>query len=334
MGNLKRLVAVLVAGGLLLGVGCSSSGGGGAGGGALIESAVLLDWTPNTNHTGLYVALDQGWYEEEGLQMEIISPSESGAVQLVASGSADFGVSYQEEVTLARAAGIPVVSIAAVLQENTSAFASKKESNITRPRDFEGKRYGGWGSPIEEAVIRTMMEKDGGDFSKVEFINIGAADFFTSLERLVDFTWIYQGWDGVQADLMGIPLNRVILREFDEALDYYTPVLIVNEKSLSEQPDKVRAFLKATARGYEFAAEYPAEAAEILLKYAPELDRELVPASQEWLKDKIVDEKGHFGEQQALVWERYSQWLYENGQIEAMIETEQAFTNDFLPGNH
>ena len=332
MGNLKRLVAVMVAGFLLLSVGCSSSGGGG--GGALIETEILLDWTPNTNHTGLYVAQDLGWYEEEGLRVEIVSPSESGSVQLVASGSVDFGVSYQEEVTLARAAGIPVVSIAAVLQENTSAFASKKDMNITRPRDFEGKRYGGWGSPIEEAVIRTMMEKDGGDFSKVEFVNIGTADFFTSLERLVDFTWIYQGWDGVQAKLMGTDLHLVILREFDEALDYYTPVLIANEKSLDEQPEKVRAFLKATARGYEFAAEYPAEAAEILLKYVPELNRELVLASQEWLKDKITDEQGRFGSQRAIVWERYGQWLYENGQIDAMIDVEQAFTNSFLPENH
>ena len=92
----------------------------------LEKITVMLDWVPNTNHTGLYVAKDKGYFKEQGLEVEIIQPSEGGTSQLVATGKAQFGVSYQEDVTMARANGIPVVSIAAVIQHNTSGFASKK----------------------------------------------------------------------------------------------------------------------------------------------------------------------------------------------------------------
>ncbi|HZG72342.1 MAG TPA: ABC transporter substrate-binding protein, partial [Chondromyces sp.] len=111
--------------------------------------SVVLDWTPNTNHTGIYVAQERGYFEEEGLDVEILLPGEAGADQLVASGKAEFGVSYQEGITQARVQDIPLVSIAAVIQHNTSGFASPVEKGIKEPKDFEGKTYGGWGSPIE-----------------------------------------------------------------------------------------------------------------------------------------------------------------------------------------
>ena len=167
----------------------------------LEKITVVLDWTPNTNHTGLYVAKDQGYYEEEGLDVEIIMPGESGADQLVASGKADFGVSYQESITQARIQDVPIVSIAAVIQHNTSGFASPVEKNIVSPKDFEGKKYGGWGSPIEKSVIASLMKQENADPEEVSIINIGNTDFFTAVERDVDFAWIYYGWTGVESKL-------------------------------------------------------------------------------------------------------------------------------------
>ena len=143
----------------------------------LKKITVVLDWTPNTNHTGLYVAKDQGYYEEEGLDVEIIMPGESGADQLVASGKADFGVSYQESITQARIQDVPIVSIAAVIQHNTSGFASPVEKNIISPKDFEGKKYGGWGSPIEESVIASLMKQENANPEEVSIINIGEYRF-------------------------------------------------------------------------------------------------------------------------------------------------------------
>ena len=119
---------------------------------------VLLDWFPNTNHTGLYVAKENKYFSDSGLEVEIIQPSEGENIQVVAAGKAQFAVSSQEAVTMARAEDIPVVSIAAVIQHNTSAFASLKDSNIRTVRDFEGKRYGGWGSPVEEAVLARLNQ--------------------------------------------------------------------------------------------------------------------------------------------------------------------------------
>ena len=114
---------------------------------------ILLDWVPNTNHTGLFVAKDLGYYDEEGLEVEIIQPGDGGTAQLIGAGTGEFGISYQEDVTAARAQDIPVVAIAAIIQHNTSGFASLKTSNITTPADFVGKTYGCWGSPSDMSLI-------------------------------------------------------------------------------------------------------------------------------------------------------------------------------------
>jgi ABC-type nitrate/sulfonate/bicarbonate transport system substrate-binding protein len=293
---------------------------------------VVLDWFPNTNHTGLYVALEKGFFADEGLDVEIIQPGEGNtSEQLVASGQVQFGVSYQEAVTQARAQDVPVVSIAAVIQHNTSAFASLKEDGIETVKDFEGKRYGGWGSPVEEAVLRAVMEKAGADYALVENVTLGTADFFQSVGRTVDFAWIYYGWDGVEAERRGMELNLIMLKDLDPALDYYTPVLITSEQMIEEQEEIVRRFVSAVAQGYEFAIDKPDEAAEILIAHAPELNEELVLESQRWLSDQYQADAPQWGVQKGEVWERYAQWMLERDLIPKMIDTEQAYTNAFLP---
>jgi len=156
----------------------------------LRKMTVLLDWVPNTNHTGMYVAKDKGYYAEEGLDVNIIQPSEGGSADLIAANQGEFGISYQEQVTYARTADnpLPVKAIAAIIQHNTSGFASPEAKGIKSPKDFEDKRYGGWGSPMEEAMIKGLMEKVGADFSKVQMVDIGAADFFSATEKEVDFS--------------------------------------------------------------------------------------------------------------------------------------------------
>ncbi len=293
---------------------------------------VLLDWVPNTNHTGLYAARELGYFEDEGLEVEILQVNEGGTAQLVAAGQADFGISYQEEVTYARVEEIPVVAIAAIVQHNTSGFASPVEKGIKTPADFEGKKYGGWGSPVEEATLRAMMDKYNADFEKLEMVSIGSADFFTSVTKDVDFTWIYYGWDGVAAGLRGIDLNFINLKDEDSALDFYTPVIIASEQTLDGNPQLAQKFLKAAAKGYEYAIDNPAEAAEFLLKASPELDRDLVIASQQYLSGQYRADAAYWGHMKKEVWESYAGWLYERNLIESMIDADRAFTNEFLPG--
>lgn len=292
---------------------------------------VVLDWTPNTNHTGLYVAEEKGYFKEEGLDVEIIMPGESGADQLVASGKADFGVSYQESITQARVQGVPLVSIAAVIQHNTSGFASPAEKNITSPKDFAGKTYGGWGSPVEKSVISSLMSQEKANVEDVSIVNMGDTDFFTAVKRDVDFAWIYYGWTGIEAELRGEKMNMVYLTDYSKNLDYYTPVLATNEKKLESNPEQVKKFLKAVSKGYQFAIDNPSEAADSLMKAAPDLDQELVKKSQEWLASRYQDDAPRWGEQKQEIWANYANWMYENKLLEKQLDAKAAFTNDYLP---
>ncbi|EOW9529342.1 ABC transporter substrate-binding protein [Bacillus cytotoxicus] len=293
---------------------------------------VVLDWFPNTNHTGLYVAKTKDYYKKQGLDVEIIQPGDNvSAEQMIASGKADFGVSYQENVTSARVEGIPVVSIGAIIQHNTSAFASLKKDNITSPKDFEGKRYGGWGAPAEEATLKTIMDKHQADFSKVEKIVLGQTDFFKSIGRDADFEWIYYGWDGIEAKRQGKELNTIMVKDLDPALDFYSPVLITSEKNIKQNKDVVKKFMSATAEGYHFAIQEPKQAADILIKNVPDINKELVQESQKWLSTKYQDDAKVWGVQKEEVWTNYMNFLYDNKVIKKKIDVKDAFTNEFLP---
>jgi ABC-type nitrate/sulfonate/bicarbonate transport system substrate-binding protein len=298
---------------------------------SLKKVSVVLDWTPNTNHTGLYVAKAKGYFKKEGLDVSIINPGQAGADQLVASGKAEFGVGYQEAITQARVQGIPLVSIAAVIQHNTSGFASPASKNIKTPKDFEGKTYGGWGGPTEKPVIESLMKKENADVNKVTVVNIGDTDFFTAIKKNIDFSWIYYGWDGVGAELRGEKINMVYLTDYSDKLDYYTPVLETNEKMISKNPETVKAFLKAASEGYEYAIKNPDQAADILIKAAPDLDPKLVKASQKWLSPKYQDDASQWGYQKKKVWDNYASWMYDNKLLDKKLDSSKAFTNEFLP---
>lgn len=293
---------------------------------------LMLDYTPNTNHTGLYVAQQLGYFTEEGLDVEIIAPAQSGTTASVATNNIQFGISVQENITLARVAGLPVVSLAAIIQHNTSGFASPVDKNIQSPKDFEGKIYGGWGSPIEEATIHSVMKADGADFNKLSIINMGDSDFFSAVKRDIDFAWIYYAWTGIEAELRHEQLNMIYLQDYDDALDYYTPVVITNETMINEHSDQVQKFMNAVKRGYEYAIANPDEAAELLLKAVPDLNEELVKASQQWLSSRYQDDASYWGEQKLSVWKGYADWMYNNGFLEKQLDAEKAFTNKFIGG--
>lgn len=330
--NMKKNIAItLIIGMLVIGLtGCSSQ---------TTEKTqvplqkvtVMLDWFPNTNHSGMYVAQDQGYYAAEGLEVNIVQPAEGGNPQLVAAGKADFAVSYQEEVTTARSQDIPVVAVAAVIQHNTSGFASPVGKNIKTPRDFEGKTYGGWGSPAETAVLKTLMAKYGADFSKIKMVNIGSADFFASMEKGIDFAWIYQGWTGIEAQTKGMDLNFINLKDEDKVFDYYTPVIITGEAKITQNPDLVRKFMRATAHGYDYAIKNPDKTTAILMKNVPELNQNLVTASQIYLSPQYQADAPRWGEMKVEVWKNYADFMFNNGLIDKNISADQAFTNKFLP---
>ncbi len=294
--------------------------------------SLMLDWTPNANHTGIYVAYDKGWFAEEGIDLEIIAPAGVTVETVVGSGKAEFGISFQEYVTSARIEGVPIVSIAAIIQHNTSGFISLKDRGITKAADFAGHSYGGFGLQIEKAIISAMITRDGGSPESVKYVNVSEGDLLSMLGRDIDFAWIYYGVEGIEAARRSLEVDYVEMSDyFDAVPDYYTPVIISSEKLIAENPQMVERFMAAVARGYEYTIENPAESAEILLKHAPELSPESVKASQDWLSPRYAEDAPQWGYQQAEVWKDFGDWMYNNGLIAGEFDYQKAYTNRFIP---
>lgn len=300
------------------------------------QITVVLDWTPNTNHTGIYVALANGYFEEAGLNVQVVQPPEDGAVALVASGKAQFGVSFQDSLAPAFAGDspIPVTAVAAVIQHNTSGIVSRAGEGMDTPRGLEGKKYATWDLDVEKATIRDVMAADGGDFDKVELIPSTVTDEVSALRSgSVDAIWIFYGWAGVACEVAGLPTDYFEFADIDPVFDYYTPVIIGCNTWLEENPEAAKAFLAALSRGYTYAVEHPKEAADILMEAAPELksNAELVYASQEYLAEEYVADAARWGEFDADRWAAFFGWLNENGLLEAEIDPGYGFTNEYLP---
>ena len=297
---------------------------------------VVLDWTPNTNHTGIYVALANGYFEEAGLDVQVVQPPEDGAVTLVASGKAQFGISFQDSLAPAFAGDspMPVTAVAAIIQHNTSGIVSRAGEGMDTPRGLEGRKYATWDLDVEKATIRDVMAADGGNFDLVELIPSTVTDEVSALQSgSVDAIWIFYGWAGVACEVAGLDTDYFEFADIDPVFDYYTPVLIGSNAWLEENPDAARAFLAALSKGYTYAAEHPAEAADILMEAAPELkaNSALVYASQEYLAGEYIADAARWGEFDGERWAAFFNWLNENDLMEAEIDPDFGYTNDYLP---
>ena len=302
--------------------------------GSLKEITFVLDWTPNTNHTGLYVAREKGYFQEEGLNVKIVQPPEDGAVVLVASGKAQFGMSFQDSLAPAVAgeSAMPVTAVAAVIQHNTSGIVSRKEEGMDRPKGMEGKTYATWEMPIEKAMVKNVVESDGGDYGKVKLVPSTVTDEVSALRtKSVDSIWIFYAWAGVKMELEGLDTDYFAFADLNPVFDYYTPVIIANNTFLETEGDTARAFLRAVSRGYEDAVKNPREAAEILCAAAPELDPELAAASQEYLADQYQADAARWGYIDPARWNAFYGWLNENQLLDTQIPENAGFSNDYLP---
>ena len=275
-----------------------------------------LDWTPNTNHTGVYVAAANGYYKDAGLDVEIVQAPENGADALVATGEAQFGVSFQDTMAscVSSDSKLPVSAVASIIQHNTSGIISRAEKGITHPAAMMDHTYATWEGPIEQGVIKRCVEADGGDFTRVQMIPSTVTDEVTALQTdQVDTIWIYWAWAGVKCELAGLDTNYFAFADIDPVFDFYTPVLIANDALIEEDPDTVQAFVDATRHGYEDCIEDPDAAADALLAAAPELDEELVRASQEYLADQYQADAAQWGVIDQDRWDAFFAWVSEQG---------------------
>ncbi len=295
----------------------------------------VLDWAPNTNHTGLYVAQENGYFKEAGLDVEIVQPAEDAAEAMVGTGQAQFGVSFQDSLipTIAGDNKMPVTAVAALLQHNTSGIISRKGEGMDSPKGLEGKKYATWDLPIEKATLQQVVEKDGGDFSKVQLIPSNVTDEVSALQsKQVDAIWIFYGWAGIATEVAGLATDYFAFKDIDPVFDYYTPVVIGNTDWMSAHPEEAKKFLTALRKGYEFAVDDPDGAAEILLKAAPELDNgDLVKKSQQYLSAQYKAEVTRWGYIDPARWNRFYNWINENKLFDVEIPENTGFTNDYLP---
>ncbi len=298
-----------------------------------VKIDLVLDWTPNTNHTGLYVAQSKGFFEEQGIEIVIMQPPEGGAEAIVGGGGAEFGIGFQDYLAPNYASNtpMPITAVAAIIQHNTSGIISLKENGIDTPAKLSGHNYATWNMPIELAIIKKVVEDDGGNFEDISLIPSTVTDVITALQTDIDSVWIYYAWDGIATKVKGLETNYLNFADYGKELDFYSPVLFVNDDYAESNPETVKRVLLAVKKGYEYAIENPEESAQILLEAAPELDPEIVLESQRWLADQYIADAPKWGYIDGERWDAFYGWLFENSLIEKEIPEGVGFTNEYLP---
>src|SRR5215213_305433 len=294
--------------------------------------SVALDWYPNANHAGLYLAQERGYYAEEDLAPEFYTPSDPTTVlQTVGAGRDDFGISYQTDVLLARAAGVPVVSVLALVQTPLQGIMVLANSGITQPRDLIGKTVGYPGIPSQEAFLATMLKDDGATMDDVDLVNIDFNLVPGLISGQVDASlgafWTHEP---ILAEEEGYPTN--VLKVDDWGVPrYYELVIAAGEATVAERSELVERFLRATRRGYEDAIADPAAAIAALRAASPDINLAveeagitlLIPA---WTADNVP-----FGTQTAQRWDAYARWMAERGLIPDDLDVAAAWRNDLAP---
>ena len=303
---------------------------------------LALDWTPNTDHTGFYVAKHEGWYADAAIDLKVLPYSGTAPETLIGAHQAECGISFQDALTFAAATGIKATSVMAILQRNASQIAVLADSGIDRPRQLDGKTYGGFGYPNELPTVKFVIQHDGGKGTFKDVI-IDSAAYEALYAKRVDFTIPFTAWEGVEAKLRGIDLRYFAFTDYGFP-DFYQVVLACDSDWLAKEPDAARRFVAATVRGFEMAASDPDGAAAILVQENPgvfDANPALPKASAEFLASGgyYTDPAGKVGPQTLDRWEGYSGFLYDQGllvdangkPLTSPLDYGSLFSNDYLP---
>ena len=300
---------------------------------SLRELDVVLDWYPNALHAFMYVAIEKGYYAEEGLQVNIRFPSNANdAISLVAAGRADVGLYYQQDVIQARAnQAVPVKSIAAVVQAPLNIVLSLAEKNITSPSDLVGKTIGYAGTELSEALILSIMEAAGADYSDVTMIDVGFDLMSSMTTGNVDATiGCLVNHEVPQMEEEGFSVNWFDLDDYGVPT-YYEGVFLANDKMIEAEPEVLAAFLRASAKGFADMKADPEEALSILLANQ---SAENFPLS-ETVERKIMEvllplmetDDAAFLSQSDACWQENIDWMRAQGLIDGEISVDEVRVN-------
>jgi ABC-type nitrate/sulfonate/bicarbonate transport system substrate-binding protein len=301
-----------------------------------------LDWTPNTNHTGFFVAQQRGYFADAGLDVEVLPYNNTSVDTVVDAGNAEFGISTHNSSTFSRASGAHTLSVLAPLQHWATGIGVKADrTDITRPKDLDGKTYAGFGDPGEEEALQQVIRNDGGT-GEFTSVTLGTSAYEAVYSGKADFTVSYLAWEGIEAEHHGTPMTYFRYTDYGFP-DAYAIVVDANEDWLGANPERAAKFVQALQRGYQFAADNPDQAAQDLIDANPGAfnDEALVVESQRMLAAEFMkDADGKVGTQTAEQWAANSGFLYRSGLLtgpDGAALTEEPdwstyFTNDYLTG--
>ena len=277
--------------------------------------SVALDWTPNTNHTGIYVAQKLGYYRAAGIDLKILPYANTAPETLVGHGKADFGFSYSAGVAFARGAGADVVSVFAVLQHTALEIGVRADrSDIKTPKDLDGKTYAGFGTPDEKPLLQTVIRNAGGT-GTFRDVTLNTSAYDAVYRGAADFTLPLATWEAIQAKLVGKPLKVFKLARYGVPPEY-SSLIASSTRWLRANPDLARRFLAATTRGYQYATDHPRAAAQILIDMNKQVltQPELVYESAALMaRSYYRDASGGVGGQTLSDWKGYVGFLYKAG---------------------
>lgn len=304
--------------------------------------SIALDWTPNTNHVGIYVAEALGYYEAEGLEVTILPYSDTSASMLVANRVADFGILGGTSLFILGAAGADLVATYAVMQTETGRLVFNGDrDDIQSPRDLDGKIYAGFGSAWEDRLIGDIIRADGGK-GDYQTVTLGTSAYEALANGAVDFTLEVYTWEGVKAELDGTEQRAFRYGDFGVP-DQHTTLIGSSSAYLEENADLARAFVAATARGYDYAVDNPEAAADLLIAANADMltDGKLVHASMKTLVDGhyLRTEDGVIGRMDPAKMEAMMQYMFDGEMLrdpDGALLTEKPdasrfYSNDYLP---
>ena len=296
------------------------------------ELSLALDWYPNSNHAGIYSAIDEGFFDEEGIKLSVYTPSDPTAIiSSVASGRDDFGLSYHPDILQAQSVGLEIVSVLSISQHPLNSIMTLKKSSIKNPSDLKGKVVGYPGIPSNKAMLETVLSSQNININDVETVDVGfelvKALVSGSVDAIIGAYWTHES---IVMELQGYEIEIMRLEEWGVP-DYYELILITNKSFLEENKSEVEKVVNSFKKGYEFSIKNPQESITSLISIAGEeiVEEDVERAGVELLIPMWQSNNLPFGHQDISKWEETYEWMYQNNFLEKELIIENLFIDEF-----
>jgi putative hydroxymethylpyrimidine transport system substrate-binding protein len=307
--------------------------GGGGGSGGTERFDLALDFYVNPDHAGIYTALENGYFEDAGLDVRPQVPSDPSApIKQVAAGRVDLAISYEPEVVLARDQGLDVVAVAALVNGPLTSLISLPEAGIESAADLTGKTVVTAGIPYQAAYLETILDRAGVDPDSVDQVDVG----FNLMQPLISgrADAMFGGFLNVEGvdlaerglDPRVVPVDRLGVPTYDEL------VLVADGERLASDPEPIREFIAALERGTYAAARDPQAATDAIVAAGNGLDPDLTRAEVDKTLPRLLPPGDMpYGWTDRKRWQRFAAYLYDAGQLDSRPDASELLTNDLLP---